>query len=106
MCMGSLALARAVKPMQGVSKSIRAPVGYGWALDRPGRGARPREMGGTTMRNKRALIGAMLAAALIVGLLSTTASAGQRHRQEARWWGTGELTLVHGIDGDGGFPVD
>ena len=58
------------------------------------------------MRNKRALISAMLAAALAVGLLSTTASAGQRHRQEARWWGTGELTLVHGIDGAGGFPVD
>ena len=59
------------------------------------------------MRTKRKALSAVLAAIVAVGLMATTATAGHQARTEPRTWhGTAQLTLVHGIDGDQGFPVD
>jgi hypothetical protein len=59
------------------------------------------------MRTKRKALSAVLVAIVAVGLMATTATAGQRARTEPKaWHGTAQLTLVHGIDGDQGFPVD
>ena len=60
------------------------------------------------MRTMRPKIAAVLAAVVAIGLFAGTATAHDRSRQERRWWGgeKANLTLVHGIDGRGGFPVD
>jgi hypothetical protein len=60
------------------------------------------------MRTRRSAVAATMAALIAIGLFAGTATAAERTRQEPRWWSGSEaaLTLVHGIDGRGGFPVD
>lgn len=60
------------------------------------------------MRTKRSAVAGVLAAIVVLGLFSTSAIAAERTRQEPKWWGSSKakLTLVHGIDRKGGFPVD
>jgi hypothetical protein len=59
------------------------------------------------MRRKRSFISAALAALLAVGLMATTAGARDQQREAPRsWHRSAQLTLVHGIDGNAGFPVD
>ena len=59
------------------------------------------------MGTTRRALSAVLAGIVVVGLMASTATAGQRARTEPKaWHGTAQLTLVHGIDGDQGFPVD
>jgi hypothetical protein len=58
------------------------------------------------MRRKRSLVSAALVALLAVGLMATTAGADQQRQAPRSWSRSAELTLVHGIDGRAGFPVD
>jgi hypothetical protein len=54
---------------------------------------------------RRSAIAAAMAAVLTIGLFATTATAADRD-QRPRWGAKAALTLVHGIDGKRGFPVD
>lgn len=59
------------------------------------------------MRTRIRAISAVIAATLVVGLFAGSATAAKQ--QESSWWGgtaKAKLTLVHGIDGKDGFPVD
>ena len=58
------------------------------------------------MRETRTAVRAAIVALLAVGLMATTAVAGQRSESDADRHRPAQLTLVHGIDGDNGFPVD
>jgi hypothetical protein len=54
------------------------------------------------MRRARRTIGLMLATMLVTGLFAVTATGAQATGTSTK----AGLTLVHGIDGPGGFPVD
>jgi hypothetical protein len=54
------------------------------------------------MRRARRTIGLMLATVLVSGLFAATATGAQATHTSTK----AKLTLVHGIDGPGGFPVD
>lgn len=60
------------------------------------------------MRIRRSAIAVITTALIAIGLFAGTATASERTRQEPEWWSGSDaaLTLVHGIDGRGGFPVD
>ncbi len=58
------------------------------------------------MRDTRTAIRTVIAASLVVGLMATAASAGQRGENAGRRYGPAKVTLVHGIDGKDGTPVD
>ncbi len=58
------------------------------------------------MRDLRTAVRAVIVAFVAVGLMATTAVAGQRSESHTRWHRPANLTLVHGIDGAHGFPVD
>jgi Domain of unknown function (DUF4397) len=58
------------------------------------------------MRDMRTAVRAVIVAFVAVGLMATTAVAGQRSESQTRWHRPANLTLVHGIDGAHGFPVD
>jgi hypothetical protein len=58
------------------------------------------------MRTRIRALAAVISATLVVGLFAGTATAAKQ--KETSWWwgGKAKLTLVHGIDGENGFPVD
>jgi len=58
------------------------------------------------MRKIRTAAGLFLAAMVAASLMAAPATAAGR--QDAKWFGTGsgKLTLVHGVPGANGFPVD
>jgi hypothetical protein len=58
------------------------------------------------MRTRIRAVAAVVAATLVVGMFAGAATAAKRS-EPASWWGSkAQLTLVHGIDGAEGFPVD
>jgi hypothetical protein len=58
------------------------------------------------MRTRIRALAAVVAATLVVGLFAGAATA-TKQQDSSQWWGgKAKLTLVHGIDGTDGFPVD
>jgi len=58
------------------------------------------------MRNRSSALAIALGAMLALGLLATPATAASSRDQGRTWSGNAQLTLVHGVPGDNGFPVD
>ena len=58
------------------------------------------------MRRTRTATRAVIVAFLAIGLMATTAVAGQRSQSQVKKHQPAKVTLVHGIDGKHDFPVD